>query len=59
MGERSLPRSSRHPRVSPIIPILVLGLMASLSLSTIVVFSSPVSTKRARINGFTFLVARA
>src|SRR3954469_15680625 len=42
--------------VSLILPILVLGLMASLSPSTIVVFLLLLSTARARVNALAFLV---
>ena len=45
--------------MSLILPILVLGLMASLSPSTIVVFLFLLSTTRARVNALAFLVGWA
>jgi hypothetical protein len=45
--------------VGLIIPILLLGLMASLSPSTIVVFLFLLSTTRARVNAMGFLVGWA
>ena len=44
------------PRVSLVLPILALGLLASLSPATIIVFILVLATTRARVNAIAFLV---
>src|SRR3954470_6643761 len=63
-AEQPVPARERAPfagraSVSLIIPIFVLGLMASLSPTTIVVFLLLLSTTRARVNALAFLIGWA
>jgi hypothetical protein len=58
-GDPLVPDQARGSVVSLIVPILVLGLLASLSPTTIIVFILLLATTRARVNAVAFLIGWA